>query len=461
MLESPSLPSPPPARFDLDAEIGDLREIIGLSSGGGSFSVALCNSVPLRRRIIERLRASFPALRAVTLPPGTIDAFEEASRVLDSGEDAAASRHEPPDAVMVDGFYLIDPVVGPRALSALNLSRELWQRRWPCAIIFWITSAELPALIRGAPDLWAWKSHLFEFIPEETLTVERSTALAEQFRRDATTIPMKLRPARREELRQRLAESAAGASIAQQSRRAAWSGELASIARAQGDYREAVDEFERASALADAAADPRSSIRYLDWAAFTALEREDVAKADSLAHRTLASAGQTLPSDDPMIGTIYATRALIQRAFGDLQGAREWLERAIALHEKNDGPDRQRLASALANLAVVSVELGTLPEAFKTIEQAIVLYEKHYEPDYPGLASCYTAHAGILLSLGDLPGALAELKRSLAILEKHYPIDHPSVADNNANLAIVLTRLGDANGARGPMEQAIHSGQKH
>ncbi|MDX9956060.1 MAG: tetratricopeptide repeat protein, partial [Anaerolineae bacterium] len=55
--------------------------------------------------------------------------------------------------------------VHPPVLQQLNLAREHF-RRLPCPVVFWLRDEALTRLARGAPDFWAWRSGVFEFVPE-------------------------------------------------------------------------------------------------------------------------------------------------------------------------------------------------------------------------------------------------------------------------------------------------------
>jgi len=53
----------------------------------------------------------------------------------------------------------------PPVLSHLNLARE-HLRKMPCPVVFWLRDKALTRLAQGAPDFWAWRSGVYEFLPE-------------------------------------------------------------------------------------------------------------------------------------------------------------------------------------------------------------------------------------------------------------------------------------------------------
>ena len=55
----------------------------------------------------------------------------------------------------------------PPVLGRLNLARE-HLRNLPCPVIIWLRDEALTRVAQGAPDFWAWRSDVFEFLPEPT-----------------------------------------------------------------------------------------------------------------------------------------------------------------------------------------------------------------------------------------------------------------------------------------------------
>jgi tetratricopeptide (TPR) repeat protein len=455
MPEAPAISSSLPARPEVDREIEELRGVIELSHGTGSFSVSVCNSVPLRRRLIERLRAAFSHLRQVTLPHGATDPFSEAARIIEAADGIGTPQAESLDAIMVDGFNLLDPATGPRSLAALNLSRELWHRRWPCAIVFWITQAELPALIRGAPDLWAWKSHLFEFKDESSRLTTDWNGPNDLFREVYSTIPKERRVDRRNELRFRLALPVTEGSLSEQSRRSVWSAEIGALSYALGEYASAEVEYERAAEYAALAGEPRLAGHHLRSAAFIAKERGDMEKARSLVHRAFPRAEEIEPADDPVFGNSYISAALDLRDLGDMAGAQARVEQGIAAWERRLGSDHPSLALYHVLLGQLLRNLNDFRGERAELERAIAIEEKHFGPDHPHLASLYTALALDLQQLGDLHGARAKIERALAIDQNQFGPEHLRVARDHDVFAGVLENLGDLQGAWGHWERAI------
>ena len=99
----------------------------------------------------------------------------------------------------------------------------------------------------------------------------------------------------------------------------------------------------------------------------------------------------------------------VLRAQGDLEGARGYYERALAIREKALGADHPDVATSLNNLGALAYAQGDLEGARGYLERA----------------------------QGDLEGARGYHERALAIWEKALGADHPDVATSLNNLGLV------------------------
>jgi tetratricopeptide (TPR) repeat protein len=73
----------------------------------------------------------------------------------------------PPLALSIHGIetFLRSDDPHPPLLGHLNLARERY-RELGCPLVLWLPDYALTRLAREAPDFWAWRSGVFEFVPE-------------------------------------------------------------------------------------------------------------------------------------------------------------------------------------------------------------------------------------------------------------------------------------------------------
>src|SRR4029077_7422940 len=91
------------------------------------------------------------------------------------------------------------------------------------------------------------------------------------------------------------------------------------------------------------------------------------------------------------------------------------------------------------NLGGVLQVLGDLPGAREQYERALAISEAALGPDHPDVAIWRSNLGGVLQVLGDLPGAREQYERALAISEAALGPDHPTVRTLRRNLDSVPT----------------------
>jgi hypothetical protein len=94
-------------------------------------------------------------------------------------------------------------------------------------------------------------------------------------------------------------------------------------------------------------------------------------------------------------------------------------------------------------------DLGDLTGAREQLERSLAIGEAALGPDHPHVAAWRGHLGGVLQDLGDLTGARAQYERSLAISEAALGPDHPTVAIRRDYLDRVLRALQEES----PMER--------
>jgi tetratricopeptide (TPR) repeat protein len=140
---------------------------------------------------------------------------------------------------------------------------------------------------------------------------------------------------------------------------------------------------------------------------------------------------------------------------GDLEGARNVLERLIVLDERFYGPDHPEVATDLNNLGSVLRVLGDLSFAKRCFERALAIEEGQSTPDQLKIAIRANNLGTVLRSLGDLDGALDQFERALAIDRDAYGPNHFKTAIRLNNRGEVLQEMGDIEGAKDSYQRAF------
>lgn len=266
----------------------------------------------------------------------------------------------------------------------------------------------------------------------------------------------------------------------------------------QGHYPEALEHYQRALALKEAALGPDArdvaAARLNLGVVLNSLGKYD--EADAAEQRALESWKKAIGPEHPDVahaltnlgenayarGQYAEARAFHERALaiytnalgpeqrdvaaannnlgnavlasGDIAGARVFHERALAIYEKLD-PDHADVAASLSNLGSDAIYSGNYADGARYFARAIPILEKALGPDHPDLAIPLN-NLGMTLSLQGKPAAARPFyERAVAVVEKALGPEHPSLGQSLTGLATVLHALGEPGAARTAAERAV------
>jgi tetratricopeptide (TPR) repeat protein/predicted Ser/Thr protein kinase len=147
--------------------------------------------------------------------------------------------------------------------------------------------------------------------------------------------------------------------------------------------------------------------------------------------------------------------AVVRALTGDLAGARELQRRALAIQERQLGPDHLHIASTLQNIALTEMNLAAYPAALAAIERSLAIREAVLGPDHSDVARALTVHGLVLRRMGDYPGALALQQRAAEVTERALGPEHPDLAVILTNLANIHLLMGSMDQVRGLHARAL------
>jgi tetratricopeptide (TPR) repeat protein len=155
------------------------------------------------------------------------------------------------------------------------------------------------------------------------------------------------------------------------------------------------------------------------------------------------------------ISTLQNNLGLRLMEFGDYAGAKDLLEKAVAIDEANFGVAHLGTAVSYSNLGLVLKNLGDYVGAKLLLEKAMAIAEATFGLSHPSIATCYSNLGLVLRNLGDYVGAKLLLEKALAINEATFELSHPVIAIRYSNLGLVLKDLEDYAGAKALLEKAV------
>jgi tetratricopeptide (TPR) repeat protein len=140
--------------------------------------------------------------------------------------------------------------------------------------------------------------------------------------------------------------------------------------------------------------------------------------------------------------------------------AKPLYERALAIDEREFGPEHLRTTTSLNNLAGLLRDQHDYAAARPLYERALAIDEKVSGPEHPDTVTTLSNLALVLHDQGDLTGARPLYERALTIRERVLGREHPDTAMSLNNLATLLHEQGDNSAAQPLYERALEIYEK-
>ena len=217
-----------------------------------------------------------------------------------------------------------------------------------------------------------------------------------------------------------------------------------------GDYQAAIEAFEQALAIQEAALGPDHPL-VADELSALANATDSAGKHDEalpLYERAVRIQEETLGPEHPRLANTLNNMSTSLHVLGRLEETRAALERALEIWEKAYGPDAQPVAIGLNNLASVEVELENLDEARRKAQRSVDIKSKTVGPEHPSYALSLATLATTYKADENYDEALRLMEQALAIEEAKLGAEHP-------DLAVTMKELGELHVERGEPSKAM------
>jgi CHAT domain-containing protein/tetratricopeptide (TPR) repeat protein len=227
-----------------------------------------------------------------------------------------------------------------------------------------------------------------------------------------------------------------------------------------GDTAEALPRFERALSIAEAhygASHPELEwyVREHGAALFSAGRypeaRREFERLDLISRKKYGA------SDPGRVPALF-NRALVQDVMGELEKAEPLFLEALAILQRQQPPDFEKLSQAYDAHAGLMAREGRLGEALAECERAIELRRRYLGPESPELAESLVVQGQMLRMAGDYEKSREMLEASIAILR--HARATAVLYSAYLNLATLSRLEGNLAAARAALEQARRAGSE-
>ena len=357
---------------------------------------------------------------------------------------------------------------GLEFLATANLHRELFEAACPFPLVIWMTELLERAIVKQAPDLWQWRSHVFDLrtrkrqVPtfttpdggpmhsdddrlhpetrlqrlEDELAAYRNTGS----RADEMRILNAIGLARLDAGDAKLArhDFAEVLRIAKELRNRWWEGTaLGNLGNAHvglGDARKAVKFYEQQLVITRENDDRRGEGHALGGLGTAHTELGNARKAIEFYEQSLMIAREI--GDRRGEGAVLGNLGVVYGALGDTRKAIEFYEQFAAIAREIG--DRRGESTTLVNLGTAYAALGDARKAIEFFEQARVIDRETGDRRGEGVA---------LVNLGNAHAALGDTRKAFEFYEQSLMITR-EIGDRRGegyvlwNAALVHNSLG-------------------
>ena len=495
------------ALSDSDAAELDALERLIRRADGFALAFARVNNAARQIELATELKARLDGevrVLDVRVPPETTD-LQALLREAHSQEDG-----EPAGALFVTGIGRVLSAAWERKdfLPVLNFKRENLQRSVPVPVVLWVPEYALRHIARGAPDLWAWRSGVFEFASSIEEVREAWELLAPRGSKDEYS---KMSPASRQDRIQKLealyddyarldSKLASEGTMA----RASIAGRLGRLYKQTADLNSAVEWAEKAVELHEEVfgLDHIRTIASVENLGSVLCLLGEYEEAEKRYRWAIDRAENILGPSHSQVFGIADSIGTVLRHKGDFKGAYLMYRKAIAglegalgahhpdtlrslgnlgslLHHQGDlgsaeplyletlegrmsslGPDHPDTVLSVNNLATLLRSQGKLDEAESLYRQALEANRRLLGSRHPNTLMTIDNLGGVLYSKGDLDASERHCREALKGFELVLGLDHPTTIRGLSNLGFVLRAQGKLSDAECCFTRAIDASRK-
>jgi tetratricopeptide (TPR) repeat protein len=209
-----------------------------------------------------------------------------------------------------------------------------------------------------------------------------------------------------------------------------------------GTYSEGVTAAERGIAISKETKDEKRQATFLVNLANLVGAQGDLNSALNYAKEAVEIRERILKPNDASLAQAYNDLAGNYMHLRKVTEAETNYKRALKIYEDNGDP---RAAACYSNLSLVCVEQGKGDEAEQLAQKALAIDEKNKGPDHPWVAADAAALATIYFAQGKYTQVEPLIKRALAIEEKAAGPQSEGLAEMLDIYSQTLAKLGRQN----------------
>jgi len=335
------------------------------------------------------------------------------------------------------------------ALAVINYKRENFRQHLAAPLVIWVPEYALQAIIEGAPDFWAWRSGVFEFVaPREEVSKTWLTIEPERGQIELSNMTLEEKRKRIHLLSDLLAEY--------EVRENAETSEILAIRfdlldrlgklyYFLSEYQHALEFHQRALKIAEKSNYQKGVASSLHQIGIIYQDHGDYSAA-LIQHEAALQIFENLGDRDVLAGSLHEI-GIIHQAIGDYDTALTHYQKSLQIAEELGR--RAGLASGLHEIGIIHFLRGDYDIALAEHERSLKIEEEL--GDRVGMIKALNQIGIIYQERGNYNAALAKYEQALTIADE---------LGYRPGLAAAQHQIGTLHQARGDYEAALANYQK-
>lgn len=362
-----------PGTLDQETELAALTHALEFAS---SFSLlfVVCNQAPQRQRLMAEVRARLPQFTIQE-----IQFSDPVNHLLDALRERLDSSLS--DAVFVSGLeHSLPDLAGASTtpfIANLNASRNSFPQIAPCPLVLWVPEYVLTAIAQGAPDFFSIRSGVYAFAatPEELTGFAHTLSVGEHWQ--AQSLPLSEKRDRTAAIERLLAEYET-LPVDRRDRKAEWRllDRLGVLLYTQGNYAEALRQFQRALKLAEELGDRKRAASSLHQLGILHQIRGEYSEAMQYYEQSLRISEEL--GDRGAVASSVGQLGILHQARGEYGEALHRYEQSLRISEELG--DRRSIAISHARIGQLFTETGRYEEGFTPLLNALATFLQLQSP---------------------------------------------------------------------------------
>ena len=396
------------------AELAAVLRMLSISEDTFSLSIAICNSPALREYLISKITEQQAGIEKIPIEKNCTDVLAFAEKKITIKKPSAIFITEIENALPSDD-------VQPRIIRNLNASRELWQQKFSCPVVFWLPEYAATMLQKDALDFASWISHTFEFVSEQATAVAGTLDAYSGDIMSAGKLDADQKSFRIAELEQRISDAGDPPEPRFVQYVLTWLNELAYLYKTIGDMDTTEANILKFLYIADKLGLQKATANAYGNLGLIYLTRSELNKAEQTLKKSLEideklGRLEGMACDYGNLGTVYLTR-------GDLDKAEQMLKKALEIMEKLGS--LEGMARGYGNLGLIYQTRGDLDKAEQMHKKSLEIEEKLGRLE--GMASEYCNLGSVYEQRGDFTRTREYWEKAVGLYKK---IGMPHMVEN-------------------------------